>query len=92
MEPDLFSYTHSGETKHIVVEFIQEVALTLRWVTSIAKSIKTQNQDLDQQHEEWIDFEKKFKNEKEKVGEIQKEAVLFVESKITYCLSACLLS
>lgn len=92
MEPDLFSYTHSGETKHIVVEFIQEVALTLRWVTSIAKSIKTQNQDLDQQHEEWIDFEKKFKNEKEKVGEIQKETVLFVESKITYCLSACLLS
>jgi hypothetical protein len=89
MEPDLFSYTHSGETKHIVVEFIQEVALTLRWVTSIAKSIKNQNQDLDQQHEEWIDFEKKYKHEvkveREKVGEIQKETVLFVESKISCC-------
>ncbi len=86
MEPDLFSFTHSGETKHIVVEFIQEVALTLKWVTSIAKNAKVQNNDEDQQQqqqEEWINFETKFQHEvkveKEKVGYNQKETVFYLQ-------------
>lgn len=87
MEPDLFSFTHSGETKHIVVEFIQEVALTLRWVTDIAKNVKFQNNDEDpqqqQQQEEWVNFETKFQHEvkveKEKVGIFRKEVVCYLQ-------------
>jgi hypothetical protein len=86
MEPDLFSFTHSGETKHIVVEFIQEVALTLKWVTSIAKNAKVQKNDEDQQQqqqEEWINFETKFQHEvkveKEKVSYNQKETVFYLQ-------------
>ena len=36
MSEDLFSYSNTGEPKHIVSEFVEEVAITIRWVTEEA--------------------------------------------------------
>mmetsp|Transcript_2513 Transcript_2513/g.3812 ORF Transcript_2513/g.3812 Transcript_2513/m.3812 type:complete len:543 (+) Transcript_2513:210-1838(+) len=66
MEPDLFSYTHSGETKHIVSEFIQEVGITLRWITSIAMaagSLRDGEDQEQQKQEEQVNFESELKSE-----------------------------
>ena len=74
MEPDLFSYTYSGETKHIVSEFIQEVGITLRWITSLAMaagSLRDGDDQEQQKQEEQVNFESELKSkakaEKEKV-------------------------
>ena len=39
MSEDLFSYTYTGEPKLIVSEFIDEVVVTLRWITQLAKTV-----------------------------------------------------
>lgn len=47
MSEELFSYTNTGEPKHIVKEFVQEVVLTLKWVTDEAIRISTPIESLD---------------------------------------------
>lgn len=44
MSEDLFSFTNTGEPKYIVKEFIEEVTLTLRWITDEALKIPTEAQ------------------------------------------------
>lgn len=39
MSEEIFSYTNTGEPKHIVEEFVQEVVTTLQWLT--AETIQT---------------------------------------------------
>lgn len=39
MSEEIFSYTNTGEPKHIVEEFAEEVVMTLKWVT--AETIRT---------------------------------------------------
>jgi len=64
MEPDLFSYTHSGETKHIVSEFIHEVCISLRWITAeaVAQSLMKKKEEHEKELAQSlspIDLEKK---------------------------------
>jgi hypothetical protein len=44
MSEESFSFTNTGEPKHIVQEFVEEVAITLRWVTS---HVTTQGIEID---------------------------------------------
>ena len=46
MSEDLFSYSNTGEPKHIVSEFVEEVAITIRWVTEEAMKV-TQGEEGD---------------------------------------------
>jgi len=39
MSEEIFSYTNTGEPKYIVQEFVQEVVITLKWVT--AETVRT---------------------------------------------------
>jgi len=38
MNEDLFSFTNTGETKHIVKEFLQEITITTKWMTNKFRS------------------------------------------------------
>jgi len=49
MSEELYSFTHTGEPKTIVTEFIEEVVTTLHWVTN--EALKLQPMD-DNEHED----------------------------------------
>jgi len=69
MEPDLFSYMHSGETKHIVSEFVYEVVLTLRWITNESRKTSPKKEVYDEKDESFYESQvnDQAKAEKEKV-------------------------
>jgi hypothetical protein len=48
MNEDLFSVTNTGEPKTIVKEFLQEVVITLKWLTDKSKLPPLDNDDLDE--------------------------------------------
>ena len=69
MHEDLFSYTNTGEPKHIVREFVEEVAKTLRWITDEAIRIPEYKTTDEAQAKESYEksLERKIRKEKDKM-------------------------
>jgi len=70
MSEDLFSFTNTGEPKYIVKEFIEEVRITLHWITDEALKISGKKKATSEAEAKIFyerNLERKVRNEKDKV-------------------------
>jgi hypothetical protein len=66
MSEESFSFTNTGEPKFIVKEFVEEVAITLRWVTS--RCLMEEDRDVAVNEEEYdMKLQTKVRQEKKKI-------------------------
>jgi len=69
MSEDLFSYTNTGEPKHLVKDFIDEVTKTLHWITD--ESIRVMRESKSEDEREQLQYqrrlEQKVRGEKDRL-------------------------
>jgi hypothetical protein len=78
MSEDLFAYSNTGAPKYIVSQFVEQVAITIRWVTEEAMKVTTGEQGDDEFAKESYDerLQRKVRKEKDKLWSSLLDATL----------------